>query len=66
MTTAVLTWPRICPPVVQAQPSEMQAKAARLYPHSEHLQREWVRAVSVVRRTHRGWVLDQPVTRRAL
>ena len=42
----------------------MQERAARLYPDSEYLQREWLRAVSVVRSTRNGWHLDQPVERK--
>jgi hypothetical protein len=34
--------------------------AARLYPDSPALQAEWMRAVGVVRRTARGWLLDRP------
>ena len=37
--------------------------AAKLYPHSEYLQREWLRAVAVVRATTRGWVRDHMVPR---
>jgi ketosteroid isomerase-like protein len=37
--------------------------AERLYPHSDYLQAEWRRAVSVVRSTARGWLLDQPAQR---
>ncbi len=40
----------------------LQIMAARLYPYSEALQAEWLRAVSVVRGTSRGWLLDKPVT----
>jgi len=35
--------------------------AARLYPDSDYLQAEWVRAVRVVRASSRGWLLDRPV-----
>jgi hypothetical protein len=38
-------------------------RAARLFPESEYLQREWRRAVAVVRRTSRGWLLDKPIAR---
>lgn len=37
-------------------------RAKRLWPDSPTHQREWLRAVAVVRRTRRGWLLDQPVT----
>lgn len=40
----------------------MVQRAARLWPDSPTNQREWLRAVGVVRRTRRGWLLDQPVT----
>ncbi len=39
------------------------AKARSLYPASPELQREYVRAIEVVRNTSRGWVLDKKVTR---
>ena len=39
--------------------------AAKLYPDAPCLQAEWRRAVSVVRATSRGWLLDQPQGRRA-
>lgn len=39
--------------------------AAKLYPHSEYLQREWLRAVAVVRQTSRGWQLDNPLGKQA-
>lgn len=45
-------------------PTGMQERAARLYPDSEYLQREWLRAVSVVRSTRNGWHLDKPVERK--
>lgn len=45
-------------------PTAMQERAARLYPDSEYLQREWLRAVAVVRSTRNGWHLDQPVERK--
>ena len=43
---------------VQAQPRD---RAAVLFPESEYLQREWRRAISTVRRTERGWLLDKPI-----
>jgi hypothetical protein len=42
----------------------LSLRAVRLYPDSPYLQREWLRAVAVVRSTSRGWHLDQPVERR--
>lgn len=41
------------------------ARAQRLWPDDERNQREWLRAVSVVRKTTRGWRLDNPVKREA-
>jgi hypothetical protein len=32
--------------------------AIRLYPGNVYLQREWMRAIEVVRATRRGWTLD--------
>ena len=43
--------------------SELVERATRLYPDSEYLQREWLRAVRVVRATTNGWQLDRPVPR---
>lgn len=62
--TAALIWPQIASAAPEAPPKPLAAQAARLYPQSEALQREWMRAVTVVRRTRRGWLLDHPVTRR--
>ncbi len=42
-------------------PQQQQDRAAWLFPESEYLQREWRRAVGVVRKTSRGWLLDKPV-----
>ncbi len=36
----------------------LEARAARNYPDSPYLQREWIRAVGVVRSTRGGWVMD--------
>jgi hypothetical protein len=41
----------------------MLQRAQRLWPDSERNQREWLRAVRVVRATGRGWLLDRPVQR---
>jgi hypothetical protein len=41
----------------------LQAKAASIYPHSQSLQREWLRAMETVRSTSRGYVLDTKVAR---
>lgn len=39
-------------------PRDLQAAAAKLWPDNEYLQREWIRAVMVVRSTKRGWVAE--------
>lgn len=39
----------------------MSIRAIRLFPESQFLQDEWRRAVGVVRKTSRGWLLDKPV-----
>ena len=39
------------------------ARAQRNYPDNDYLQREWLRAVRLVRRTTRGWRLDNPAGR---
>jgi hypothetical protein len=41
----------------------MLQRAQRLWPDSERNQREWLRAVRVVRATARGWLLDTVVQR---
>ena len=38
-------------------------RAARNYPDDPYLQREWMRAIGVVRRTTRGWLLDRRAAR---
>ena len=38
-------------------------RAARLWPDHARNAREWQRAVSVVRGTQRGWLLDTPQPR---
>lgn len=52
-------------PVLQhaAPQQSMTARAARLYPENQYLQREWLRAIGVVRCTRRGWLLDHPTTK---
>ena len=42
----------------------LEKRAERLYPDSEYLQREWRRAVAVVRSTKKGWLLEQPVEKK--
>lgn len=41
-----------------AQRGPMADRAARLWPDSPRNQREWLRAVALVRKTSRGWVAD--------
>lgn len=41
----------------------LEQRAARLYPTSPYLQREWLRAISVVRSTRLCWKLDKPIKR---
>lgn len=36
----------------------LAAMAMRLYPTSEYLRDEWLRAVALVRTTTKGWVYD--------
>ena len=48
----------------QARDAADTIRAERLYPENPYLQAEWRRAVSVVRATSRGWLLDQPQGRR--
>lgn len=38
-------------------------RARRLYPQSDYLQAEWLRAVMIVRDTNGGWVLEVPQRR---
>lgn len=65
MTTAIRLIAAPAPaPAAPAKRDPLAERAARLWPDSERNQREWVRAVTVVRRTRRGWLLDHPVTRR--
>jgi len=61
MSAALLAvWPNLhaaTTPRVSAALS-LEERARRNYPDSEYLQREWIRAVRVVRATKRGYVLD--------
>ena len=45
------------------RPDPLLERAQRLWPDSERNQREWLRAVGVVRRTSGGWLLDNPTRR---
>lgn len=49
-------------PAAQPDPA-LQERAARLWPDSQPLQVEWLRAVALVRSTRRGWRLDNPLGR---
>jgi len=51
------------PATPAARPDPLMARAERAYPDNEFLQREWLRAVDVVRRSKRGWRLDNPLGR---
>ncbi len=57
MSTATLTLatPKKAP---AERVDPLLARARRNYPDDEYLQREWMRAVALVRKTKRGWVLD--------
>lgn len=48
-----------------AVPGPLAERAARLWPDSERNQREWIRAVIVVRQSSNGWLLDKPKRRTA-
>ena len=50
-------------PVPGRQVDPLLARAQLNYPDEDYLQREWLRAVGVVRRTTRGWRLDNPIKR---
>jgi len=56
-------WPSGLPFVRDTQADALRIQAARLYPDSDYLQREWMRAVGVVRRTAGGWLLERKVVR---
>jgi len=45
--------------------AQLTAQAARLWPESPRNQREWIRAVCVVRATRGGWLLDTNQPRRS-
>ena len=65
MTTAIRLIAAPAPaPAAPAKRDPLAERAARLWPDSERNQREWVRAVRLVRATQRGWLLDRAVGRR--
>lgn len=41
----------------------LAARAAKLWPDDPRNAAEWMRAVAVVRKTSRGWLLDNPARR---
>lgn len=45
------------------QDAGLERMAARFFPESDYLRREWLRAVAVVRSTQKGWVCDRKVPR---
>lgn len=53
---ATLKAPRLA--MLPARPDPLLQRAQRLWPDSEYLQREWLRAVRVARSTRRGWLAD--------
>jgi hypothetical protein len=61
--TAAATLPSGVRLLLPARPDPLLQRAQRLWPDSERNQREWLRAVRVVRSTSRGWLLDRPVQR---
>lgn len=50
---------------VQPIDTALAEKARRLWPTSEELQRRWMRAVQMARRTKRGWLAESRVMRKA-
>ncbi len=63
MSTAAAHLPRRVWIIQPARPDPLLERAQRLWPDSERNQREWLRAVGVVRRTSGGWLLDKPLQR---
>lgn len=51
--------------VVPKRADPLLQRAQRLWPDSEANQREWLRAVALVRRTAGGWILDRAMQRLA-
>lgn len=41
-------------------PHPLLQRARRLWPDSIEMQARWMKAVAVVRKTRRGWLLDNP------
>lgn len=44
--------------IVVQRDHKLQRRAELLWPDNEHNQREWLRAVGVVRLTQRGWLAE--------
>lgn len=47
----------------QTQTPDLAARAQRLWPDQPNLQKQWLRAVEMVRKTKEGWLLDRRVRR---
>jgi hypothetical protein len=46
---------------MNAESHDWVMHAMRLYPTNVYLQSEWLRAITTVRATARGWVLEPPI-----
>ena len=63
---AILSFPAAPPLVIPShQGQSLWFTAMRLYPDNDYLQREWMRAVIVVRKSSKGWLLKRKVKRNA-
>lgn len=51
------------PPIGTKSRADLLAVAQRLWPDDRALQAIWLRAVRIVRRTSRGWLLERRVDR---
>lgn len=58
-TDALAPQPMSPPDVPGSGLLSLADRAARLWPDDGHLRQEWLRAISVVRSTRRGWLLDR-------
>lgn len=56
-------WPEGLGQLRNQAADDLMARAVKNYPDSEYLQREWLRAVGVVRRSRNGWLLERKVAR---
>lgn len=62
MNTATLRTLRVVGPdelIARVNATSLDARARRLYPDSDYLQQEWIRAVGVVRKTTYGWWIER-------